>query len=239
MRYLLIFKSGGKKYNYSLTDSDILQLMRATYKEGSQKEAVAYTLLNRFAWLYPQGTYKNLSSFISAYAQPINPKWFLNGSAYLAKIKVIKNKYSGSELKARLDYEAKVAAQRKVNAELDISQIPDTTKKVVNGILNGNIKNPVKGSVHFIASMANKNDNEEDSYRKQVEFASSRSDLKHAIRYDSAKRANNWFFTTPGSENFTIQISPENIMGASLNLPVFFIGSLVLWIVIKRFKGNI
>jgi hypothetical protein len=224
MPYSLDFTRKGKDYHYDLTSNDILNLLRATYKEGKQKEAVAYTLLNRFAWIYPSKEYDSLSSFITAYAQPLNPKWFPTGSAHLASVKQIKSKYSGAELQKRLDYAKKLANQRVLNSTMSIDKIPETTTKVVYGILNGEIKNPVKGSMHFRASTAAQSDSQNTALIKQREFASNRSDIGKAIVYSDATAGNNWFFTSPDSDNFVLHINRNNkVMEAGIGFPGYFI----------------
>ena len=241
MPYSLLFRRKSKEYHYDLTNNDILNLLRAAYKEGNQKEAVTYTLLTRFAWLYPEGIYKDLSSFISAYAQPLNPKWFPTGSAHLATIKSLKSKYSGAELQVKIDRANKLANQRVLNTTLDESNIPEKTKNVVYGILKGEIVNPVKGSVHFVSSMAKASDNKNVAYQKQVNFASSRSDLDKAIDYGGSVQGNNWFFTTPGSGSFLVQIERNKAIEAGMGFPGYFIiAGLGMYLLMKftRKYGN-
>lgn len=224
MPYSLSFTRNKKEYYYNLTNNDILNLLRATYKEGRQKEAVAYTLLNRFAWIYPDNIYKDLSSFITAYCQPLNPIWFPDGVKYLATVKSFRVKYSGKDLESKLVSLRKAAFQRILNAELTIDKIPDTTKNVVYGILNGKIKNPVKGSMHFRASLAKQNDNQNVSLEKQKAFASERSDIGRAIEYSDATAGNNWFFTSPNSDNFVLRINRNNqVVEADMGFPVYFV----------------
>ena len=124
----------------------------------------------------------------------------------------------------KLEYAKKLANQRVINATMDIDKIPDTTKQAVYGILNGDIKNPVKGAMHFIASTANKNDSQNTALIKQREFASKRSDIGKAIVYSDATVGNNWFFTSPASDNFVLHISRNNkVMEAGMGFPGYFI----------------
>lgn len=236
MPYSLDFTRKGIEYHYDLTNNDILNLLRATYKEGKQKEAVAYTLLSRFAWIYPQGLYKDLSSFIIAYAQPLNPKWFPSGSAHLATVRSLRKEYSGAELEHKLNSMERLAYQRVLNASLSIDKIPDTTKNVVYGILKGKIKNPVKGSMHFVASQANQNDNQTLSLEKQKIFASKRSDIGRVIEYSDATAGNNWFFTSPDSDNFVLRINGNNqVVEAGMGLATYYLLAAIAGYLIIRF----
>ena len=56
---------------YELSSEDYVTLARALEYEGPPEYAVAWTLIQRFAFLYPM--YPTLDRFIKAYAQPINP----------------------------------------------------------------------------------------------------------------------------------------------------------------------
>jgi hypothetical protein len=66
--------------SYRVTSTDRLWLLRAVQSESnkpSDRKWVAQTLINRFVYLRAKGNtvYPTLTSFVRAYAQPINPLW--------------------------------------------------------------------------------------------------------------------------------------------------------------------
>lgn len=68
------------------TEDDALWLRRAVEREGEPRELVAQALVNRWALLKDRGStsYPTLASFVRAYAQPVNPRWFPGGDHHLA-----------------------------------------------------------------------------------------------------------------------------------------------------------
>ena len=70
------------------TADDALWLRRAVEREGEPREWVAQALVNRWALLKDQGRaeYPTLASFVRAYAQPVNPRWFPDGDLHLARL---------------------------------------------------------------------------------------------------------------------------------------------------------
>jgi len=70
------------------TADDALWLRRAVEREGEPREWVAQALVNRWALLKDQGGdhYPTLASFVRAYAQPVNPRWFPGGDLHLAQL---------------------------------------------------------------------------------------------------------------------------------------------------------
>ena len=71
------------------TDGDALWLRRAVEREGEPKALVAQALVNRWAMLQdrPAGaSYPTLTSFVRAYAQPVNPRWFPAGDLHQAQL---------------------------------------------------------------------------------------------------------------------------------------------------------
>ncbi len=77
--------------SYEPTASDRLWLLRAVQREGQPRRRVAQTLVNRFAWLYPKGHYSTLASFVRAYAQPVNPRWYPDGDLHAAAVNRVRN----------------------------------------------------------------------------------------------------------------------------------------------------
>lgn len=199
--YVLIISKKSKTYKYVFTHDDILNLLRAVYKEGKQEIGVTWTLITRFALLYPE-SYNDFSTFVKSYAQPINPAWFPTGYKYLNSLKYTSNKQLAFE-KAR---------ERIKNSKLTLNEIPDYEKTVVFGILDGSIPNPVPTSVHYITSQASAEDNEEIAKQKQQQFVQKRDDLNSPVYYQSAKKGNNWFFNTTPSKRLKITIKKKVIV---------------------------
>lgn len=198
--YILNIKKGDKTYKYKFTKEDILNLLRSVHKEGKQELAVAYSLVTRFALLYPS-TFSNFSTFLKAYVQPISPKWFPNGNKFLERY---------GEHPTPLELEK--AQERIKNSKLTISQIPSYEIELIAEFLSGKTTNPVKTAVHYVTSQADNNDDELMAREKQVEFAKSRPDLDKPIFYQSSMKGNNWFFSTPTSKNITFTITKQVIV---------------------------
>ena len=76
----------GTDGQYRVTPADRLWLLRAVAREGEPRARVAQTLVNRFVWLRSRGSsaYKTLADLVRAYAQPVNPRWFVAGDLYRA-----------------------------------------------------------------------------------------------------------------------------------------------------------
>ena len=70
------------------TAADALWLRRAVEREGEPREWVAQALVNRWALLKDKGgaDYPTLASFVRAYAQPVNPRWYPDGDRHLAAL---------------------------------------------------------------------------------------------------------------------------------------------------------
>ena len=198
MTYNLVFVRNGEQIQYNLNKSDILNLYRAVSNEGKPSDAVTWTLINRFAWLYP--TYNNLSDLITAYSQTINPRWFPDGDLYQNYIKglSLQDKKRAQE----------IALGRVKNSQAKINTIHPYYIDAVDKVLSGS-KNPVPGAVHFIMSHASYEDSEEKAKELQKEFALNRTDLYEPIYYKSSKYGNNWFFSVPNSSKFSIKIIKE------------------------------
>lgn len=204
MTYSLYFKRKGEEYNYRLSNKDILNLLRAVAHEGKPYNGVTWSLLMRFAWLYPSGNYDTLSEFVKAYAQPINPRWFPDGDKHKAHIRYLKRRFSGDKLQELID-EAEDRAERRVdysNQELD--EIDDKYKNVVYKILKGTESNPIIGAVHYIASRAPRGATENQAKQAQKEYAEKYNHVNKPVFYDSSKLGNNWFFNVRGSEKFNV-----------------------------------
>ena len=96
-----IFSQGGKPL--SISADDALWLARAVEAEGEPRPEVAQVLVNRWAWLEETqpGTYPTLRSLVRAYAQPVNPKWFVGGELlvpYMNKHAALGRAWAANEL---------------------------------------------------------------------------------------------------------------------------------------------
>lgn len=203
MSYTLKFTRKGEEYAYTLSDEDILSLYQATYKEGANNLGVVWSLLNRFAWLYPEGIYPTLEKYVIAYAQPINPLWFPSGSKYKLFVSDLRNKYSGEVLADKLRKALKSAEERIIFAKLTKSEIPQRIIDLVDSVLNGKSQK-IKGVLHYIFSMAPNNATEKEAKQIHETYAKTRN--LFPISIESSKSKFNWFFSVEKGKNFSIDI---------------------------------
>jgi hypothetical protein len=213
----LIFSKNGAEKRYILSNADYLALLRAVEFEGPPKVAVAWTLLQRFALLYPQ--YSKLDAFIQAYAQPINPKWFTNGKlhmAYAAKLR--------SEGKAKeANFEDDQAVKRERKAVVPMDQISKDTKNVVDGVFVTNIS-PVPGSIHYHAPLVTSDASAASSAR--AAFAKKRD--YQVIDYGPLLTSN-WFYGTTQSRGFSVFALFEDLSALGSALMALAYTSSVLY----------
>ena len=132
----LVWSSG----SYRVTPSDRLWLLRAVQSESNKpddRRRVAETLVNRFVYLKSRGTtaYPTLTSFVRAYAQPINPLW---------------QSTSTSKCRSNPRYctAAMIAKRRSARTETMFS---DSTTAAVSGALSRGITSIASSSVHYAA----------------------------------------------------------------------------------------
>ena len=86
-----IIASNGQ--TYVVTPADRLWLLRAVQAEGPVQAQVAEALVNLFAYRMSRGELNpssgkapSLQSLIRAYAQPVNPRWYLDGDLHRAAL---------------------------------------------------------------------------------------------------------------------------------------------------------
>jgi hypothetical protein len=141
---VLVFTKKGAEIRYVLTNNDYLTLARSVEFEGPPKVAVAWTLIQRFAYLYP--TYTSLAEFIKAYSQPINPRWFPTGQEHLALYSLLKQKNDliGA---AREDMQAK---RRVTFAATPMASIRPDTIAAIHKVFTDHTS-PIPASLHFHA----------------------------------------------------------------------------------------
>lgn len=204
-RVLVIHKSG-REHRYVLTDLDYLDLARALDREGPPKLGVAWTLIQRFGMLYP--LYASFSTFVRAYAQPINPDWFSNGKRHLAEVKRL-----NGDLKA-VAKENEQAQLREQWAKVPLSKITADTKQVIESIFTGTAS-PIPSSTHYAAPIT----------RSSVEAAeASREAFARKRNYSAIPYGNilthNWFYGEPQMRGVKVQA----MYVASLALALLAIG---------------
>lgn len=209
-----------QKKDYALNNEDYLALLRAVEFEGEPREAVAWTLLQRFAYIYPQ--YKSLAKFIQAYAQPINPRWFVSGDLHKARYaKLIK-----ANLIDEASDELQRAKRREVYASTPIEKISRATRDVVDPIFLGG-PSPVPGAVHYRAPTVNTKSVEEAKQARN-QFAE-KYQLQRVIEYGDPTRQN-WFFGQARSIDFRIR---------TLLASVGTVGSALFFIAVTGATANL
>lgn len=212
--YSLNFTVRGEQFSYPITQEDRLDLIRAVAHEGKPYDGVTWSLLQRFAWLYPAGHFPTLSKFVKAYAQPINPRWFPTGDKHLAYVRHLRRNFTGNELAERLEDAQQRAENRLEFASEELDEIREKYINIVDGVLGGNIDNPVPGAVHYRASHGG--NNEASARAAHKEYADKRNDLSGPIYYGSSTTGNNWFFGSPGSNKLVTelvsQLAPTNVV---------------------------
>lgn len=77
----------GGTTDYVPTEADKLWLCRAVEAEGEPRERVAETLINGFMWARSEVGYRPpLLTWIRAYSQPLNPRWFVRGDEHMKRM---------------------------------------------------------------------------------------------------------------------------------------------------------
>lgn len=140
-----------RAFGYDLTSEDVLNLARALQAEGPPHAAVLWTLIQRFAFLFATGEYTNLTAFLRAYVQPINPDWFPTGPKHAAYARELEQAGKVDEVAA----ERARAAKRPIKAKLPWESISATIRHLLESTLSGN--RPISrapGAIHYWASRA-------------------------------------------------------------------------------------
>jgi len=121
------------------TDGDALWLRRAVEREGEPRELVAQALVNRWAMLHDRPgptAYPSLASFVRAYAQPVNPRWFPDGDLHLAQLEAHKGRGQMhlADMHARAQFRRDEHSTRKI--------FRDETDQAVRQALEGPVTLP-------------------------------------------------------------------------------------------------
>lgn len=80
---LIFLMRDGTKGTYQPTKVDYTWMLRAVTSEGPVQAQVAQTLVNCFCYLRSRGYKGSLTDLVRAYAQPVNPRWYIKGDLYL------------------------------------------------------------------------------------------------------------------------------------------------------------
>lgn len=135
----------GHHYAMPVSPSDILTLARAVDGEGSPQLGVAWTLIQRAAWLRMHGNPVSLGKLVEQYAQPINPAWFPGGDKHEAELARLNR--AGDIAGARKEVEK--AQKRVLKSQKSWSELSDTTRRTIASVISGSSKSPVEGAVHY------------------------------------------------------------------------------------------
>jgi hypothetical protein len=209
---------------YVLTVTDYTDLARAVEREGPPKAAVAWTLLQRFGLLYP--LYKDLSTFVKAYAQPINPQWFSTGARHLAENQRLKDPL----LVAR---ENTAASQREGWAKTPLTKISADTLLVLDRIFAGKTRSPLPLASHYAAPITRKSITE--ARKAQADFAAKRG---YTVYPTSDILNDNWFYGEAAMSGVRVRTGvPASIAKAALTYSLAGASGYALWFLIKRLIG--
>lgn len=194
---------GGKRYALPLTSDDILKLGRAVDEEGYPREGVAWTLIQRTAFLNTQGTPISLGRLVELYAQPINPGWFPTGDKHIAWVKYLEE----NGRKAEAEQEKARASRRPAKASKPWEALKPETRAVIGAILANRLKTPVVGAVHYWASRAK---SEQGAFNVNQ---AKKPDLILLDRGYGFGPGRNVFFAEKGNSRFGGAMKFENAVG--------------------------
>lgn len=234
------------QHRYQITPEDRLTLIRSVWREGKPQTAVAFTLLQRFTHIYPK--YKSLSAFVTAYSQPINPRWFPTGDKHLAAIKALQAKKQNQNVRdaiAKLEARAK---RRPVFAKTTEIKIPIGIRYLVDNILYGRVQSPVPTATHFSASQATSSDSPQTAKTKALNYAK-RGNFGGVVPIKSGFGPDvNWFFSgrDPNQKLFALRtpitpikpIKPDQRIAIPNGSPSWSFALLALGIAIMWISAN-
>jgi hypothetical protein len=198
---LLWKNSKGKEFSYNISDIDRDKLLKACAYEGKPQTAVCWSLLQRFAFIYPK--FKTLDAFISSYVQPINPAWFITGKKHISYIERLNKQYTGDELKFRIADANRRAVNRKKYASSEITN--NKYIEIMESIFNLTVASPGYNIIHYCASFASILDSESAAKQKAIDFGLK----KQMIMVDFGQSflpGTNWFYTTNKALNFKLRL---------------------------------
>lgn len=187
-RPILQWKKGEVSHSYQVSDADKTWLARALWREGAPRNAVAHTLLQRFAALYPK--YATLTKFIRAYVQPLNVHWYPSGYRHKRKVEYLRKANRHTEAQAEIER----AKRRKVYSTTPWEAIPAQYRDLTDRLLAGQVSNPVPTAQHFCASQARPGATHEQAKQSAEQYAEKKklgAPIKVAGGFGQGM---NWFF---------------------------------------------
>ena len=180
----------GKQHEYTVTPTDREWFIRCLWREGKPAETVGHVLLQRFALLASTGAkYPTMTSFLRAYCQPVNPRWFPGGDLTWKAIKRAKAKGDSAAVKEHIER----AKRRMIYSSTPISSIRSEFVQLADMILSGSSVSPSPRATHFTMSFAKAGDSESKALQAARNFAKKRG-LTHVPIKEGQKRGLNWFF---------------------------------------------
>lgn len=195
----------GASHQYRLSTADVVWIARSLWREGAPQAAVGYTLLQRFASIYPK--YSTLTRFIRAYVQPVNPAWFPNGYRHKRKLERLRKDGRHTEAKS----EAARAKNRLVYARTPWEEIPEKYRELTERLLQGTLPNPVPQSVHFCASQAKPGSSASEAQSSAEKYADKKGIGKPIKIAGGFGRGMNWFFRSKGEAAKISLVSTKRI----------------------------
>ena len=127
---------------YTVTADDALWLARAVEAEGPIQQEVAAALVNGFAFTRSRGSQLTLRGFVRAYAQPLNPDWYLTGKLFL---KSLEGKSDAEKAELRK------IAERRERIHSTRTTFTPATQAAVADALNGRVAIP-KNATDYAAA---------------------------------------------------------------------------------------
>lgn len=210
-RPILQWKKGEVSHSYQVSDTDRTWFARALWREGAPRNAVAHTLIQRFASLYPK--YSTLTKFLRAYVQPLNPNWYPGGYRSKRKVEFLKKQKRYTEAQAEIER----AKRRKVYSTTPWEQIPEQYRDLTDRVLSGAVPNPVPTAQHFCASQASPGATHEQAKEAAEKYAHKKNLGAPIPVAGGFGQGMNWFFPVQGQRPPKIaMILPKKVKGMVL-----------------------
>ena len=128
---------------YVVTKDDALWLARAVEAEGPPQPQIAAILINGFTWARARKNYRGtLTSWIRAYAQPVNPRWYPGGDLLREHAK----KFPGEAAKQA------ALAQKRLQHSARTTFTP-STQAAVTAALAGKVQLPTGATDYAVAHL--------------------------------------------------------------------------------------
>lgn len=196
-----IDKPGKETAHYDVTELDREMLIRACAHEGKPHVEVVRCLLQRFAWLYDTTLqYDRLQDLVQAYVQPINPKWFSNGSKHKKYISRLLRKGQHGNVADQ----KRRAKNRERYASEPIAAIDGRYTAFVDTVLAGSGDwSHMQGAIHYRAGQGLDNT---EGQELATDFAEEREHWWVADVGHGFKAGVNWFFGVGSSKGLDLSV---------------------------------